>query len=279
MSKIWQGDRLENVVASLVIILIAIAVRLAVGRIVRRQTWASAELGRRWMIQVRNVTVLIAFIALVVVWAQELRTAALSLVAFAVAAVIATKEMIMAVGGSFSRAMSGSFAVGDRVKIGPYRGDVIDHSLLTTTLLEIGPGHVRTGRTVVVPNSLLLTDAVANETTGHDYVLHSFEVHVKRSEWRDAQELLLESAKAHAAEYVENARREMTARALEHSLSVPIVDPFVLAQPSTVDAVALTVRVPVPSREAWWVENEITQAWLSHVIPEAASPDAVSGVD
>ncbi len=227
------------------------------------------------MIQVRNVTVLVAFIALVVVWAQELRTAALSLVAFAVAAVIATKEMIMAVGGSFSRVTSGSFAVGDRVRIGPHRGDVIDHSLLTTTLLEIGPGHVRTGRTLVIPNNVLLTDAVANETAGHGYVLHSFAVPVSRSEWEHARAVLLEAAKAHSAEYVEDARREMERRAREHSLTIPIVDPFVLAKPTGVDAVELTVRVPVPAREAWWVENEILTEWLrrSDARTDESEPD------
>ncbi|MDJ0962153.1 MAG: mechanosensitive ion channel [Acidimicrobiia bacterium] len=274
MSRIWEGDRLEHVIASIVIVAIAVVVRFAVGRLVRRQTWASAEVGRRWMIQVRNITVLVAFIALVIVWAQELRTAALSLVAFAVAAVIATKEMIMAVGGSFSRATSGSFAVGDRVRIGAHRGDVIDHSLLTTTLLEIGPGHVRTGRTLVIPNNLLLTDAVANETAGHGYVLHSFAVPVAKSEWHGAQKALLAAAKEHSAEYVEDARREMERRARAHSLSTPIVDPFVLAKPTGTDTVELTVRVPVPAREAWWVENEILAAWLGRSDVDGAAAGA-----
>ncbi len=275
MSGIWEGDRLENVIASVVIILVAVAVRLAVGRLVRRQTWASAEVGRRWMIQVRNMTLLVAFIALIVVWAQELRTVALSLVAFAVAGVIAMKEMIMAVGGSFSRATSGSFAVGDRVRIGTHRGDVIDHSLLTTTLLEIGPGHIRTGRTLVIPNNVLLTDAVANETAGHGYVLHSFAVPVARQEWQRARTVLLDAAETHSAEYVEDARREMERRAREHSLTMPMVDPFVLAKPAGVDTVELTVRVPVPAREAWWVENEILAEWLRRSDPPGT--DTASG--
>ena len=45
----------------------------------------------------------------------------------------------MSIGGSFLRATSGSFAIGDRIRVGDTRGVVIDHSLLVTTLLEIGP--------------------------------------------------------------------------------------------------------------------------------------------
>jgi small-conductance mechanosensitive channel len=254
--------KIENVIASVVIIAIAVVVRLSVGRILRRREWMSVEDSRRLLIQVRNFTVLLVFFGLIVVWAQELRTAALSLVAFAVAAVIATKEMIMAIGGSFTRATSGSFTIGDRVRIGDYRGDVIDHSLLTTTLLEIGPGHVRTGRALVLPNSMLLSAAVANETRGHDYILHSFSVPVPRRDWRRAERVMLDTARRQSAEYVEEARMQMEQRARTHSLSVPIVDPFVLAKPTSVDAVELTVRVPVPAREVWRIENEIIRSWL-----------------
>lgn len=254
--------KIENVIASVVIIAIAVVVRLSVGRILRRRDWMSVEDSRRILIQVRNFTVLLVFFGLIVVWAQELRTAALSLVAFAVAAVIATKEMIMAIGGSFTRATSGSFTIGDRVRIGDYRGDVIDHSLLTTTLLEIGPGHVRTGRALVLPNSMLLSAAVANETRGHDYILHSFTVPVSRRDWRRAERVMLDAAERQSAEYVEEARMQMEQRARTHSLSVPIVDPFVLAKPTSVDAVELTVRVPVPAREVWRIEHEIIRSWL-----------------
>jgi small-conductance mechanosensitive channel len=259
--------KLENVIASVVIIALAVIVRLAIGRILRRREWMSVDDSRRLLIQVRNITVLLVFFGLIVVWAQELRTAALSLVAFAVAAVIATKEMIMAIGGSFTRAMSGSFTIGDRVRIGDHRGDVIDHSLLTTTLLEIGPGHVRTGSTLVLPNSMLLSVAVANETRGHDYVLHSFSVPVSRLEWRRAEEALLDAARRFSAEYVDEARVQMAKRAREHSLSVPIVDPFVLATPISVDGVELTVRVPVPAREVWRLEHQILRSWLDEADP------------
>ena len=69
------------------------------------------------------------------------------------AIVLATKEIIMCLSGAIYRASSGTFKVGDRVEIGAFRGDVIDQTLLATTILEIGPGqaiHQHSGRTVTL---------------------------------------------------------------------------------------------------------------------------------
>ncbi len=139
---------------------------------------------------------------------------------------------------------------------------MIDHSLLVTKLLEIGPGHVRTGRVIVLPNSTFLTTPVVNESRGHDYVLHSFIIPVKRSEWKHADRILYEAAVAAAAPHIDAAREHMKHRAKKYSLSVPIVDPFVLASPTGSDTVELTVRIPLEARDVWRVENEIKRAWL-----------------
>ena len=195
-------------------------------------------------------------------WADELRTAAITFLALGVALVIATKELLMSISGSLVRATSASFGVGDRIIVGSIRGIVVDHSTLTTTLLEIGPAHVRTGRVVVLPNSIYLTSPVVNESSGHEYVLHSFTVPVKRTEWREADRVLQAAADEASAPYVEAAREQMEARAKRYALPLPSVDPFILAKPTGPDAVEMTVRMPVAAREVWKVENEVVRAWL-----------------
>ncbi len=265
-------DSAEKLIASGLVIAGAILVRFVVARRVRSYRRAAAEDARRWLVHIRNLTVILVIVGLAVIWAEELRTAALSLVAVAAALVLAGKELIMAISGSFARATSGSFTVGDRVRIGEYRGDVIDHSLLVTTLLEIGPGHVRTGQTLVLPNSMLLTSAIANETQGHNYVLHSFTVPVAMADWQLAHDVLLAAAQDASAGYVDRARAHMEERAHEHALTLPIVDPFVLAKPLTPETVELTVRVPVPAREAWRIEHEVLEAWLQRRGGESEAP-------
>lgn len=255
-------DTVRNLIATGVLVVAALLLRWVAVRYVRRQDWASPTIGRRWIVQIRNGVFILVAIGLVFIWAEELRAAAISLVALGAAFVLATKELIMCVSGALVRASSRSFTVGDRIEIGSLRGDVIDHTLLATTLLEVGPGHARTGRTVAVPNSSFLSSAVLNETSGHEYVLHNFTVTVPRQDWAGAENALLESARAHTEDYLEEARRSMQERAEEHSLDLPAVDPLVVVGDARPSEVTLTVRFPTPVRAKGRLEQRILREWL-----------------
>lgn len=232
-----------------------------------RSRWSSDAAVRRAYARIRTVALVAAAAVIVSIWSAELRTAALSLVAVAVALVIATRETIASLTASLQRASSGAFQIGDRISVGDRRGDVIDHSLTQTTLLEIGPSHLRTGRTIVIPNNLLLTEAVLNETAGSDYVLHSFTVLVARDRWAEAERLLLAKATDISAAYLDAARTAMEDRARRYAITMPVVEPLVLAKVVDVDTVSLTVRLPAPARDIWQIEDTITRAWLDASVP------------
>lgn len=248
--------------ATVAVLISAVGFRIALGRWIATRAWQNPQEGRRWRVRLQIASVLVSALLLIVIWASELRTAALSLVAVAVALVVATQDFIKSVLGSLMRVMAGSFMVGDRIRIGDIRGVVIDHSLLVTTLLEIGPGHVRTGRTVVIPNSKLLTELVYNETLGHEYILHSFTVPIHRSRWRESEEALMVAAREHSAPYLEPARYQMEERSKKYSLPMPNVEPFVLAKPTDKETVELTVRVPTAAGDVAIVENAIIRSVL-----------------
>ncbi|WP_372910751.1 mechanosensitive ion channel family protein [Salinigranum sp.] len=74
------------------------------------------------------------------------------------------------------------YAVGDRVKIGDSKGDVIEVDFLVTTLWEVNGDLVSThqpsGRVVTVPNSVVLSSQVVNYTTLVDHVWNELSVQV-----------------------------------------------------------------------------------------------------
>jgi len=110
---------------------------------------------RRWTARLRNVLILVAIVGLVMIWAPQLRTFALSLTAFAVASVIAMKELIMCFSGSALRTLSRAYSVGDYIEIGGRRGEVMDFNLLVTRLREFEKqerSFNRTGREVILPH-------------------------------------------------------------------------------------------------------------------------------
>ena len=99
-------------------------------------------------------------VGLVLIWPEQLRTLALFLVAVAI--VLATKELIRYLTGGFLKMAARSFPIGDRVEVNNLRGDVINQTMLTTTIMEIGPGqltHQYTGRSIALPSSIFLSAA------------------------------------------------------------------------------------------------------------------------
>ena len=258
---------LSLITSTVILVVVIIALRALVARFIRRSV-ASSELRLKWMVQSRNALLLLLLLGLILIWGEELRTLALSIVAIAVAFVVATKELILCVIGTIIKTVSRSFELGDRIQIKEFRGDVIDQNLLATTIMEVGPGkitHQRTGRTLVIPNAMFVSEPVINESFTHDYVFHVFTIPFKREDdWHGAQIAFLESAKRHSASYLEEVRRYMNRISMRRGLEVPSVDPRVTIQVPTAGEIHLIVRVPVKSGERGFIEQTIlTEVFLS----------------
>jgi small-conductance mechanosensitive channel len=251
---------LSLLISTLVLIIAMIALRAAVTRFIQRSV-TSTELRRKWMVQSRNGMLLLFVLGLVMIWGSELRTLALSIVAIAVAFVVATKELILCVIGSIVKSTSSAFELGDRIQVKDFRGDVIDQTLLTTTILEVGPGkitHQRTGRTTIIPNSIFVSEPVINESFTHDYVFHVFTIPFKREDdWHAAQSAVLAAAQRQCNSYLEDVRRHMNKVSIRRGLEVPSVDPRVTIQVPVAGEVHLIVRVPVKSGERGFIEQSI----------------------
>ncbi|HLT64115.1 MAG TPA: mechanosensitive ion channel domain-containing protein [Pseudohongiella sp.] len=264
--KIWisnfaVSDSVLSLLSSTVILVIAIiATRALVSRYISRKV-ASPELRLRWMVQSRNALLLVLLLGLILIWGEELRTLALSIVAIAVAFVVATKELILCVIGTIIKTVSSSFELGDRIQIKDFRGDVIDQNLLATTIMEVGPGkitHQRTGRTLVIPNAMFVNEPVINESFTDDYVFHVFTVPFKREDdWHRAQQAFLDAARRRCEPYIDDVRRHMNRVGMRRGLEIPSVDPRVTIQVPTAAEVHLIVRVPVKSGERGFIEQGI----------------------
>lgn len=251
---------LSLMINTVILIVVIVILRALVVRLIRRRV-RSAELRGRWLVNSRNAFLLLLLLGLVIIWGDELRTLALSVVAIAVALVVATKELILCFSGSIVKSGSGSFDLGDRIQVKEFRGDVIDQTLLATTILEVGPGkniHQRTGRMIVIPNSLFVSEPVINESFTENYEFHVFTVPFKREDnWRIAQQALQDAANRHCQPYLELVRKHMNRVAALRGLSVPSVDPRVMIQVPVAGEIHLLVRVPAKSGQRSYIEQSI----------------------
>lgn len=256
---------MRNLALTLALWVAAFGLRWVVMRALKKRGLRIEEL-RRVTASTRSAMLLVLAVGTGALWFDELKLVALSLAAVAAALVLATKELIMCAGGTFLRTSSRSFEVGDRVELAGVRGDVIDTTLFTTTVLEVGPstvGHQRTGRAVTLPNSFLFSHPLTNESFTEAYVLHSFPVLVRAdARWRDAERALLDGMKAEMQPYADDARKFFERMASDRHIEVPPQEPRVLVQTELGEALRLWCRLPAPAREKGTVEQAVLRRFL-----------------
>jgi small-conductance mechanosensitive channel len=207
------------------------------------------------------------------IWAEELQTIAVSMLAFAAALILATKELILCVSGFVVRHASNSYSLGDHIEVGNIRGRVVDIGLLSTTVMEIGPqhnAHQMTGRALTFPNSLLLSNAVIRENYMGDYVMHIINVPVGYSPTR-AQHLLLAAAEEHCQQHVEAARVHMERMAERYLVDTPSVEPRIGMQAVDEKRYQLILRIAIPAKERQRIEQAIIYQFMAACYPDTAA--------
>ena len=116
-------------------------------------------------------------IVLMMVWSSEIQTLAISIAAFMVAIVLATREFIQCFMGFIYYLGARPFRVGDWIQMNTIIGEVVEMDWAKTALLEVDPESFNyTGKHVYVPNSQLVTQTVRNLNFMRRYRLHSFEI-------------------------------------------------------------------------------------------------------
>lgn len=254
---------LRDLVATVILFLTVLLLRYAALSFVRRRLPSTDKLQLRWATQIRGFSYIILGFGLFVIWAAELQALAVSFVVLAMAIVWALKETIACVQGAIYRISSNAFEAGDRINVGGVRGDVIDPGLLSTTVLEVGEGHQRTGRTISIPNSLFMTTPVLNESLAGEYMLHLMTIPVDRNaDLAEIERKALTAAQEACSTFLEDVRRPIASRYRRHGLNPPIVDPRVTYQVVDKNTVNILLRIPTPTRLERQVEQHVLRAIL-----------------
>jgi len=252
---------------TLILLLLIFTLRVGLHHSILENVELAGDTRRRWSVNIRNTLVFASIIGLMFIWAPHLQNTAVSLLAFALAFVIATKELLDCLIGSIFRTASRAYSIGARIEINGIRGNVVDHNFLTTTLLEIGPGqtsHQYTGRAIVLPNSLFLRYPLTNETYIKDYRLHIITIPLSiKDDWKLAETILLEAAHEECQDYIKDAKKKMKALEGRVWLDAPSVEPRVTVQLPEPGQITLLLRIPCPTSFPSRLEQAILKKFLT----------------
>ncbi|MBM2886606.1 mechanosensitive ion channel [Chromobacterium phragmitis] len=264
----------HEITRSLLLILTLLIIRIVVDRLLAANQGVPIEERRRWSVNTRNGLFLAGLAGIGFIWANELQTLAVSMLAFAAALILATKELIMCLSGGVVRQMSDSYGLGDHIEIGTVRGRVVDIGLLSTTVMEIGPNHSShqmTGRALTFPNSLLLSTPVIRENYMGEYVMHIINVPLAYTvPPAQAERLLMAAAENTCLPHMELARQHMEEMAKRYLVDIPSVEPRISIQPFDEKRYQLILRIAIPARERQRIEQAILHQFMAACYPAVA---------
>jgi small-conductance mechanosensitive channel len=253
-----------ELLGTLLVIVAVVAANVVITAALRTRGWFSRETKLRAAVFWRNFSFLIALVALLFVWRAELQAAALSLAALSVALVLAGKELLTSMLGYIHRTTSGSFEFGNVIEINNVKGEVIDQTLLSTTVLEMSEEHLFTGRTVQFPNSFYVAHPLKNHSRLGAYQLGLLKIPVAgNADLRAEQAKLIEVAKAVCGDFVAPTQAALRELEGEQFIVMPSAEPRVTVRLNDAGKVILILRYPCPADQRTRTEQEMLNRYLA----------------
>jgi small-conductance mechanosensitive channel len=210
--------------------------------------------------------VIIGIFLVVRVWFAGIQSLATFLGLITAGLAIALKDLVTSLAGWIFILWRRPFIVGDRIQVGEHRGDVIDVRVFKFSLMEIGnwvDAEQSTGRIIHIPNSLVLTNVLANYSQGFRFIWQEIPVLITfESNWQKAKEILLEIANKYALHLSSEAEKRVKEASKKYMVFYTTLTPTVYTTVKD-SGVMLTIRYMIEPRKRRGSEQEIWEAILT----------------
>lgn len=254
-----------KLLTTLVLIVVFLAGKRITIKLLRRQGKKKGDDRRHSINIIDQLGNAILLVLLLMLWATEVQSLALSIAAFMVAIVFATREMIQCFMGFIYYMTTRPFRVGDWVQLGEHVGEVVEMDWAKTTLLEVDAEHYGyTGKHVYVPNNQLMIQVVKNLNFLRRYRLHEFSITL---EPLVNPYLLLETFRGQAIEHCRHFRdvAERYKSWIERNMDAEFIsiDPVIDIETNNFAKFVIKIGLFCPSDESLLLEEKIRSDWLN----------------
>ncbi len=221
------GARLLSV--TFVVFVIFIIIRIIKGIIPKYI--AATESRYRARKFVNFVGFIFAFIAVLIIFSNQLTGLSVFLGVTGAGIAFAFQEFIASIAGYIAINFTSFFKVGDRVQLGGIKGDVIDIGVLRTSLMEIGDwvnGDLYNGRIVLIANSFIFKEPVFNYSGDFPFLWDEIKVPIKsEGDFEYAREKFKAILVEVQGDYVEKAKKHWSKMTEKLMIEEARVEPMV----------------------------------------------------
>lgn len=201
LTAIWANEVYRKLILSAIVILGSLVVR----RFLHLLIVARLSGDSPYIYVVRKVASylvnVLAALLILGIWVQQIGDLSVALGILGAGLAFALQEVIGSIAGWVTIVAGQPFTIGDRVETGGIRGDVVDVSILRTTLMETGNwlgGDHNTGRIVTVSNAFIFKEPLFNYSRHLRYIWDEVTLPVTyESDWRRAIQIMTEAVRQH----------------------------------------------------------------------------------
>jgi small-conductance mechanosensitive channel len=273
MNQIPQAyqDIIWKFVSSLAVILAGILVNRVLSRLLNSRQSGQSHMHTLRML-VRNAIFITGGVIILAIWLGLGSSFTMAMGILGAGIAFASQEVIGSFAGFINIVSGNLYQIGDRVRIGDVIGDVLDISIMRTTVMEIGEwvkADQYTGRVVTVANRIIFSSPVFNYTKHWKYLWDEITIPITYgSNWHQAAEIML----AHGQEYTANLQEQAESGLKEMRKHYPILEDLPV-QPTlyilmTDNWIEMTLRYVVEVQKRRRIKAELHYELLEHFSKE-----------
>jgi small-conductance mechanosensitive channel len=216
---------------------------------------------------VRNTVFTVGSVVILSIWLGFGSSFTVAMGIFGAGIAFASQEVIGSFAGYLNIVTGNLFRIGDRIRIGNVVGDVLDISMLRTTVMEIGEwvkADQYTGRIVTIANRVVFSDPVFNYTQHWHYLWDEITIPITYdSNWRRAGEIMLEHGQEYSSDFQADAQAELGEMVKTYLVHETPVEPMLYIV-MTDNWIEMTLRYVVEARKRREVGGQLHRELLQH---------------
>lgn len=254
----------SKIFTSILVVVLVYLLRRLVIRVVDRKV-DDSRLLYQWSKGSSRAAFVLALLLVAMIWLEAIQSLGTFLGLLSAGIAIALKDLVASLAGWVFILWRRPFQLGDRIQIGDLSGDVVDIRVFQFTLLEIGnwvAADQSTGRVIHVPNSLLLTQSLANYTSQFEFIWNELPILLTfESDWKKGKAILEEILAGKVGTEVAEAERAVKTASRKFLIHFRKLTPKVYTSVED-SGVLLTLRYICHARQRRGRAEEVWEAVL-----------------